>query len=195
MRWGWTGRADAVVSLPAAAGWAHGAFAAVRQRRAGLWQHCLSPSVRSWAVTTCAGRRRRTLSRAARRPAAVGWATARSMRLFVGARCGRSTPSWTRRVCRVARLPLDDALARRHRCVGRERGHRDLLSPRAEPTEAAGGEDSPHPPIAGGGDPARVRALANAVAESGCHGAMVTLDPSNRESIEALGEELGRVQA
>ena len=41
----------------------------------------------------------------------------------------------------------------------------------------------------------RVRALANAVAESGCHGAMVTLDLSNRENIEALGEELGRVQA
>ncbi|MEC7281563.1 MAG: hypothetical protein VXU50_05820, partial [Verrucomicrobiota bacterium] len=52
-----------------------------------------------------------------------------------------------------------------------------------------------YPPIAGGGDPVRVRALANAVAESGCHGAMVTLDPSNRESIEALGEELGRVRA
>jgi len=52
-----------------------------------------------------------------------------------------------------------------------------------------------YPPIAGGGDPARVRALANAVAESGCHGAMVTLDPSNRESIGVLGEELGRVQA
>ena len=49
--------------------------------------------------------------------------------------------------------------------------------------------------VGGGGDPVRVRALANAVAENGCHGAMVTLDTSNRESIEALGEELGRVQA
>ena len=48
---------------------------------------------------------------------------------------------------------------------------------------------------AGGGDPVRVCALADAVAESGCHGAMVTLDPSNRESIEALGEQLGRVRA
>ena len=57
------------------------------------------------------------------------------------------------------------------------------------------GEVPLYPPIAGGGDPVRVRALANAVAESGCHGAMVTLDPSNRESIEALGEELGRVRA
>tara|TARA_B100000674_G_scaffold271610_1_gene224317 strand:+ start:1165 stop:2511 length:1347 start_codon:yes stop_codon:yes gene_type:complete len=103
------------------------------------------------------------------------------------------------RLCRVARLffALDDvpwpdsadALEESEAIevyYRRELGRLKLLSRGGIPL---------YPPIAGGGDPVRVRALANAVAESGCHGAMVTLDPSNRESIQALGEELGRVRA
>ena len=141
-------RADAVVSLPGrTAGRAHGAFSPPCRRPSRSWFLAATSfrhRLRSWAVTTCAaGRRRRTLSRAARRPAAW-WAgrRVRSMRPLRGcARCVRSTPNWTRRVCAGSRAAVfragRRALARQRRRVGRERGHRDLLSPRARPTEAA----------------------------------------------------------
>ena len=141
-------RADAVVSLPGrAAGWAHGALSRRRAggpAGAGLWQRYLS------AVGCALGRSRRAAlgggdglyhgRDVGRRRGGLG--DGRGLcGLFVGARAACAQPRTRRGAPVPGRAAVfrarRRALARQRRCVGRERGHRDLLSPRARPTEAA----------------------------------------------------------
>jgi hypothetical protein len=50
-----------------------------------------------------------------------------------------------------------------------------------------------YPPISADGDPRRIRALCAAVATSGCHGALVSVDPERPECVRALGDGLAAV--
>jgi hypothetical protein len=48
-----------------------------------------------------------------------------------------------------------------------------------------------YPPISAGGNPDLVRRLGASVQAHGCHGAMVTVDPDNEQSLPALRDGLG----
>jgi hypothetical protein len=50
-----------------------------------------------------------------------------------------------------------------------------------------------YPPISAGGNPDLVRRLAASVRAHGCHGAMVTVDPDNAQSLAALRDGLGHL--
>lgn len=50
-----------------------------------------------------------------------------------------------------------------------------------------------YPPISAGGPPERVRQLAAAVRDHGCHGAMIGIDPDHAESRQALRDGLGEL--
>ena len=47
-----------------------------------------------------------------------------------------------------------------------------------------------YPPVSAHGDPERVRRLCRAVADAGCDGAMLGLDPGKAENLEAVRRAL-----